>query len=150
MPAQTLQEQSYDKQIAKELQLNTNQVAAVIKLFEEDCTIPFIARYRKEATGSLDEVQIIKIRERLTQLTELDKRRDAIVKSLLERELLNSELQQRIEKAATLTELEDIYLPFVRSEKPELQRLAKRDWKLWQLRFCYSKHKIRRPAPRIL
>lgn len=112
MPAQTLQAQSYDKQIAKELQLNPNQVAAVIKLFEEDCTIPFIARYRKEATGSLDEVQIIKIRERLTQLTELDKRRDAIVKSLLERELLNSELQQRIEKAATLTELEDIYLPF--------------------------------------
>ena len=75
-------------------------------------TVPFISRYRKEATGSLDEVAVTAIRDRLAQLAELDKRREAILKSLAERELLTDELQGKIAAAATLAVLEDIYLPF--------------------------------------
>ena len=145
MPAQT-QEQNYDKQIARELQLNPNQVAAVVKLFDEDCTIPFIARYRKEATGSLDEVQIIKIRERLTQLSELDKRRDAIVKSLAERELLTGELQIKLDKANTLTELEDIYLPF--RPKRKTKAAAAREKGLEPLAMEIFHFKIQDPKTR--
>jgi protein Tex len=74
--------------------------------------VPFIARYRKEATDTLDEVQITAVRDRLAQLEDLDKRREAILKSLEERELLTEELKERILAAETMTELEDIYLPF--------------------------------------
>jgi uncharacterized protein len=81
-------------------------------LLEEGGTVPFIARYRKERTGSLDEVAIQTIRDRLEQFAEFDKRREAIVKSLSERNLLTDELSGKIDKAETLNQLEDIYLPF--------------------------------------
>ncbi len=74
--------------------------------------MPFIARYRKEATGTLDEVAITAIRDRLTQLAELDKRREAILKSLEERELLTDELKAALLAAETMAELEDLYLPY--------------------------------------
>jgi uncharacterized protein len=74
--------------------------------------VPFLARYRKEATGSLDEVVITAIRDRMVQLEELDRRREAILKSLQERELLTDELKEKILAAETLTVLEDIYLPY--------------------------------------
>ena len=98
--------------IASEQNISLKKVEAVVALLEEDATIPFIARYRKEATGSLDEVQIAAIRDRLEQLKELEKRRESILKSMLEMEKLTDELKQKIEAAATLTELEDIYLPY--------------------------------------
>jgi len=98
--------------IAAEQSIALKKVEAVVALLEEDATIPFIARYRKEATGSLDEVQIAAIRDRLEQLKELEKRRESILKSMLEMEKLTDELKQKIETAATLTELEDIYLPY--------------------------------------
>jgi len=98
--------------IASELNIALKKVEAVVALLEEDATIPFIARYRKEVTGSLDEVQIAAIRDRLEQLKELEKRRESILKSMLEMEKLTDELKQKIEAAATLTELEDIYLPY--------------------------------------
>ncbi len=98
--------------IAKELKLTEKQVHATAQLLEEDATIPFIARYRKEATGSLDEVNIAAIRDRLNQIEELDKRREAILKSLEERELLTDELKSKILAAETMSVLEDIYLPF--------------------------------------
>ncbi|MCK5187226.1 MAG: RNA-binding transcriptional accessory protein, partial [Deltaproteobacteria bacterium] len=98
--------------ITKELKLTEKQVSATAKLFEEDATIPFIARYRKEATGSLDETIITTIRDRLNQLGELDKRREAILKSLGERDLLTDELQEKIMAAEIMSVLEDIYLPF--------------------------------------
>jgi protein Tex len=87
-------------------------VEACAELLGEGATVPFIARYRKEATDSLDEVQITSIRDRLAQLAELDKRREAILKSLDERELLTDELEEKIMAAETMAELEDIYLPF--------------------------------------
>lgn len=98
--------------IAKERSLAPGQVKAVAGLLEEGGTVPFIARYRKEATGSLDEVVITGIRDRLEQLAELDKRREAILKSLDERQLLTDELKQKIDEAETMAVLEDIYLPF--------------------------------------
>ena len=107
-----MEQQKYAKIIAAELHISSQQVAATAELLADGATIPFIARYRKEATDSLDEVAIQNIRDRLEQLTELDKRRDAICQSLEERELLTKELRQQIEAASAMTELEDIYLPY--------------------------------------
>ncbi|MBI4849083.1 MAG: RNA-binding transcriptional accessory protein [Nitrospirae bacterium] len=98
--------------IAKELNIKPSQVEATAALLDEGSTVPFISRYRKEATGSLDEVAVAAIRDRLEQLRELDKRREAIFKSLEERGLLTDELKVKIEGAESLTVLEDIYLPF--------------------------------------
>ncbi|HEY9775444.1 MAG TPA: Tex family protein [Planktothrix sp.] len=104
--------QGHKEKIAAELGISPAQVSAVIELLTEGATIPFIARYRKEATGSLDEVAIGNIRDRREQLEELDKRRAAICESLKERELLSDELNARLTAAGTMSELEDIYLPF--------------------------------------
>jgi len=92
--------------------LRPGQVGAAAALLEEGATVPFISRYRKEATGSLDEVAVTAIRDRLGQLKDLDARRNAILKSLEERGLLSDELKKQIVQAETLTTLEDIYLPF--------------------------------------
>ena len=105
-------EERHISKIALELDIKPQQVTAVALLFGEGATVPFIARYRKEATGSLDEVVITNIRERLSQLEELDKRREAILQSLQERNLLTDELNGKIMAAETMTTLEDIYLPF--------------------------------------
>ncbi len=99
-------------QIVRELSLQPRQVAATAVLLEEGATVPFIARYRKERTGELDEVQITAIRDRISQLAELDKRREAITASLSERNLLTDELKAKIHAATTVTTLEDIYLPY--------------------------------------
>jgi protein Tex len=104
--------EAYIVKIAGELKVQPRQVAATAKLFAEGATVPFIARYRKEATGSLDEVAITSIRERLLSLAELDQRRDAILKSLAERNLLTDELKSAIANSETLTALEDIYQPY--------------------------------------
>lgn len=98
--------------IAQELKLRLQQVEAVVSLLDEDATVPFIARYRKEATGSLDEVAITTIRDRLAALQELNKRREAILASLTERDLLTEELEISLEQAESLPVLEDIYLPY--------------------------------------
>ena len=98
--------------IARELKIETKQVTAVAALLQEGATIPFIARYRKEHHGSLDEVAILSIRDRLEALAELDARKNAIVKSLTERDILTPELSAAIAGAETLTLLEDIYLPY--------------------------------------
>lgn len=100
------------EQIANELNISISRVRATADLLNDGCTIPFIARYRKEATGSLDEVAIATVRDRLAQLHDLDKRRQSIIDSLTERSLLTDELSARLMKARGLTELEDIYLPF--------------------------------------
>lgn len=98
--------------IAKELNIRLAQVAATAQLLADDATVPFIARYRKEATGTLDEVAITQIRDRLIQLTELSQRKGAILDSLTERGLLTDTLQAQITAAETMTSLEDIYLPY--------------------------------------
>ncbi len=98
--------------VARELSLRPAQVGAVAALFDGGATVPFIARYRKEATGELDEVQIAAVRDRLAALRELDDRRAAVLASLEERGLLTEELRARVEAAETLARLEDVYLPY--------------------------------------
>jgi len=104
--------QEHVQQIATELKVTGKQVAATTRLLGEGATVPFIARYRKEVTGQLDEVAIAAIRDRLARLAELDRRREAILGSLRKRELLTDTLQTAIEAAATMAALEDLYLPF--------------------------------------
>ena len=110
--------------ITKELNLQARQVAATAILLEEGGTVPFIARYRKEKTGELDEVQITAIRDRIEQLGELDQRRESILSSLKERSLLTDALQAKIDQAETMSTLEDIYLPF-RPKKRTRATIAK-------------------------
>lgn len=110
--------------ITRELSLQPRQVMATALLLKEGATVPFIARYRKEVTGTLDEVAITAIRDRMESLAGLDARRDAILKSLDERKLLTAELKKGIEAAETLTALEDIYLPF-RPKKRTRATIAK-------------------------
>ena len=98
--------------IASELKLKESQVQLVIDMLAEGATIPFMARYRKELTGSLDEVVLAAIRDRHEQLVELDKRREAILKSIEKQEKLTPALTKSINEALTLAELEDIYLPY--------------------------------------
>jgi len=100
------------KKIAAELGIDEKKVSAVVELLNQDATIPFIARYRKEATGSLDEVAITEIRNRMDRLILLEKRREAIFSSMEEREQLTDEIREKMEAAETLAELEDLYLPF--------------------------------------
>ncbi len=102
----------YNAQIAQELRVKPSQVAATVHLLEESASIPFIARYRKEATGSLDEVAVTCIRDRLHQLNELDKRRATILESIQQQGKLTDELKKKILACAALTVLEDIYLPY--------------------------------------
>lgn len=100
------------KIIAQELHLRDQQVSAVAALLAEGATVPFIARYRKEATGTLEDTIITAVRDRIEKLAELDKRRQAILVSLTERELLTEILNKKIGMAQDLTTLEDIYLPY--------------------------------------
>ncbi|MEX1346283.1 MAG: Tex family protein [Desulfobacterales bacterium] len=103
---------SHIEKISSELELNNSQVKAAAILLEDGATIPFIARYRKEATGSLDEVNVTAIRDRLQQLKDLDQRRVSILKSLEEKGHLNDELKECVMAAETMAILEDIYLPY--------------------------------------
>ena len=103
---------NYAAVIANRLELNVRQVEKTIELLESGATVPFIARYRKEATGSLNEVQIAAIRDLLLRLKELDKRREAILASVEEQGKLTDELRRRFEAAESLTDLEDLYLPY--------------------------------------
>ena len=103
---------NYSSHIAEQLGLGQRQVEKTIELLEQEATVPFIARYRKEATGCLNEVQITAIRDLLIRLKELDKRREAILASISEQGKLTPELEQQILAAATMTELEDLYLPY--------------------------------------
>lgn len=103
---------THEIRISKELALSEKQVKTTLALLDEGATIPFIARYRKEMTGSLDEVQLTQIRDRAQQLRELDKRREAILKSLTDQGKLTAELEEQIRDAETMARLEDLYLPY--------------------------------------
>ena len=103
---------NYAATIAQQLGLGVHQVEKTIELLEQGATVPFIARYRKEVTGSLNEVQITAIRDLLIKLKELDKRREAILASISEQGKLTPDLEKKIMDAATMTELEDLYLPY--------------------------------------
>lgn len=103
--------------IKKSLPISENNIKATLKLLAEDCTIPFISRYRKDATGNLDEVQIEGISKLNKQFEELVKRKESILKSIEEQNALTPEFKQRIEETFDLQELEDLYLPFKKKRK---------------------------------
>src|SRR5450432_2289574 len=100
------------KKLSAEFSVAEKQVIANVSILDEGATVPFISRYRKELTGSLDEVQVAGIRDRIQQMRDLDKRREAILKSLTEMGKLTPELEQKINEAETMVVLEDIYLPY--------------------------------------
>src|SRR3954468_6199256 len=103
---------SISKRIADELNVQEQQVSAAVGLLDEGATVPFISRYRKEVTGGLDDTQMRTLEERLRYLRELEERRAAILKSIVEQEKLTPELERDINLADTKNRLEDLYLPF--------------------------------------
>ncbi len=103
---------NHAQKIAKELGLQVRQVENTIYLLDNDASIPFIARYRKELTGMLDEVDITSIRDRIGQMRDLDKRRESILESIIEQEKMTPELEKQLMAAMTMAELEDLYLPY--------------------------------------
>ncbi|MDQ3488800.1 MAG: RNA-binding transcriptional accessory protein [Acidobacteriota bacterium] len=112
---------SIPQRIAEELKVRLPQVEAAIGLLDDKSTVPFIARYRKEATGGLDDTQLRTLEERLTYLRELDDRRAAIVRSIDEQGKLTPELAASIEQADTKARLEDLYLPFKQKRRTKAQ-----------------------------
>ncbi|MGE4559258.1 MAG: Tex family protein [Desulfobulbus sp.] len=114
------------RRIAQALQITPKQVETVTTLLDDGATIPFIARYRKEGTGSLDEVQLTAIRDQRAELIELDKRRASILGSLAERDLLNEELETAVNTASDLAALEDIYLPYRPKRRTRAQKARER------------------------
>ncbi len=112
---------SINARIAKELNVQTGRVAAAVDLLGEGATVPFIARYRKEKTGGLDDTQLRKLEERLGYLTELEERRAAVLKSITEQGKLRPELQRAINAADTKVELEDLYAPFKPKRRTKAQ-----------------------------
>jgi len=103
--------------VNKELNISAKSINATLKLLSEDCTIPFISRYRKDATGNLDEIQIEQIFKLNKQFEELIKRKESILKSIEEQNALHPELKQKIEASFDIQELEDLYLPFKKRKK---------------------------------
>jgi uncharacterized protein len=111
--------------ILQHTQLPKKGIESTIKLLDEECTVPFIARYRKERTGNLDEVQIGTIVKFRAQYQALEKRRAVILKAIKEQEVLTPELKKRLESATDMTELEDLYLPFKKSKKTKAETARK-------------------------
>jgi uncharacterized protein len=112
---------SINNRIAEELGVRPQQVAAAVALLDEGSTVPFIARYRKEVTGSLDDTQLRNLEERLRYLRELDERRASILASIEEQGKLTAELTREINLAETKTRLEDLYLPFKQKRRTKGQ-----------------------------
>lgn len=117
--------------IAKQLGLREKQVEATINLLTSGATIPFISRYRKEATGGLNEVQVAQVKEQNDKLEELVHRRDYIITTIEEQGKLTDELKKRIETCWDATLLEDMYLPFKPKRKTRAEVARKRDLSHW-------------------
>ena len=107
--------------IASELNVQINQVAAAVELLGEGATVPFIARYRKEKTGGLDDTQLRKLEERLGYLRDLEDRRGTVIKSITEQGKMTPELQRAIAGAESKVELEDLYAPFKPKRRTKAQ-----------------------------
>ena len=111
--------------LVKHTQLSEKSIINTVELLNEDCTIPFISRYRKEKTGNLDEVQIATIVQFKTQFEALEKRKSAIIKAIEEQDALTDELRQKIQSCVDLVTLEDIYLPFKKKRKTKAETARK-------------------------
>ncbi|TAG72201.1 MAG: RNA-binding transcriptional accessory protein, partial [Burkholderiales bacterium] len=98
--------------LAREVAISTQQATAAVELLDGGATVPFIARYRKEATNGLDDIQLRLLDERLTYLRELDERRDAVIASIKEQNKFSDELAVALDRATTKQEIEDLYAPY--------------------------------------
>src|SRR5207253_10093044 len=107
--------------VAGKLNIRTQQAQAVLELLAEGATIPFIARYRKDRTGALDEVQIQQVQEEAKSMKEFSERKAFIEKTITEQEKMTGALQEKLNKATTIAELEDIYLPYKPKRKTKAQ-----------------------------
>ena len=107
----------FTKQLAAELDLESGQVRNTVNLLEEGNTIPFIARYRKEVTGNLDEVQLRELKDRLEYLKELEDRKETVINAIAQQDKLTAELEEKIETATKLQEVEDLYRPYKQKRK---------------------------------
>lgn len=137
--------------IARELGLTWHSVNNTLQLLEDGCTIPFISRYRKERTGGLDEVQISAIKELNEKLKDLSKRKETILKTILDQGKLTPELQQRIEKSWNATELEDIYLPYKPKRRTRAQIAREQGLEpLANIILLQREHNIRQTAQRFV
>ena len=110
-----------EQRLATELATRPDQVAAAVALLDEGATVPFIARYRKEATGGLDDIQLRLLEERLRYLRELEARRTAIISSIEEQGKMTPVLLQAITHAEDKTRLEDLYLPYLVKRRTKAQ-----------------------------
>ncbi len=119
--------------IASELKLSERSVENTLQLLEEGCTIPFIARYRKEKTGGLDEVQIAAISDRNEKLKEVAKRKETIIKTITEQEKMTAELKERIATAGTVRSWRISTCPTNPNDAPVHRWHANRDWNPWRI-----------------
>src|SRR6188472_498292 len=118
---------SIEQRLAQELSAKPAQVAAAVLLLDEGATVPFIARYRKEATGGLDDIQLRLLEERLRYLRELEDRRAAIIASIEEQGKMTPELLDAVTHAEDKTRLEDLYLPYKPKRRTKAQIAAQAD-----------------------
>ena len=141
----------FTNNISKELGLTEHSVNNTLQLLEDGCTIPFISRYRKERTGGLDEVQISAINELYEKLKDISKRKETILKTILEQGKLTPELQQRIENSWNATELEDIYLPYKPKRRTRAQIAREQGLEpLANIILLQREHNIRQCAQRFV
>lgn len=126
--------------IAQRLGISLPQVQSTVRLLREGATIPFISRYRKEATGSLDELQVGAIKEQLDRLTELEARRQTVLATIEGQGKLTGELRKRIEECWDAVELEDIYLPYNPSVAHAPRRPANGGWNRWPTSSWHNGH----------
>lgn len=130
----------FNKMIAAALKVSVHQVDNTLSLLGGGATIPFISRYRKEATGGLDEVQIGEIKDRNDKLCELAKRKETILSTIEEQGKLTEELRKRIEQSWDATEVEDIYLPYKPKRKTRAEAARQKDWNRLPP-YCYCNAK---------
>jgi len=113
--------QAINQRIADEIDANKAQVDAAVELLDEGATVPFIARYRKEATNGLDDTQLRTLQERLAYLRELEERREVVLRSITEQNKLTADLEKNIKEALTKTQLEDLYRPYMPKRRTKAQ-----------------------------
>ena len=126
--------------IAQRLGIGLPQVQGTVRLLREGATIPFISRYRKEATGSLDELQVGAIKEQLDRLTELEARRQTVLTTIEGQGKLTGELRKRIEECWNAVELEDIYLPYKPKRRTRATAARERGWNRWPTSSWHNGH----------
>ena len=133
------------KQIAEEIQKPVRAVENVIALIDEGNTIPFIARYRKEAHGAMDDTSLRTLEERLRYLRNLEQRKEEIIKSIEEQGKLTEELKAAVLAAKTLSEAEDLYRPYKQKRRTRATIAKERAWNLWHF-YCICRIKtVRNP-----